>query len=140
MRNGSKIMTRTARKLRQAMRLPEVLLWRAFRQRPAGLKFRRQHPFGPYILDFYCAATSLVIEIDGEAHNRGDRPQRDTARTAWLVGQGLQVERIPAVEVLQALGTLVAHIVTLCRPLHQPSAGPPPRYAERKVFRPRGTR
>ena len=45
-----------ARKLRSEMSLPEVLLWRQLRLRPVGLKFRRQHPAGPYVLDFYCAA------------------------------------------------------------------------------------
>ncbi len=44
-----------ARKLRRGMTLPEGLLWRELRQRPAGLKFRRQHPSGAYILDFYCS-------------------------------------------------------------------------------------
>ncbi|MDZ4308027.1 endonuclease domain-containing protein, partial [Allopontixanthobacter sp.] len=57
-----------ARKLRSEMSLPEVLLWREMRKRPTGLKFRRQHPAGIYILDFFCAKAKLAIEIDGFAH------------------------------------------------------------------------
>src|SRR5205085_11001890 len=47
--------TRDARKLRRKMTLPEVILWHWLRQRPNGLKFRRQHPTGPYVLDFFCS-------------------------------------------------------------------------------------
>jgi len=63
-----------ARKLRRNMTLPEVLLWRWLRQRPEGLKFRRQYPTGPYVLDFFCSDARLAIEVDGEAHSCGDRP------------------------------------------------------------------
>src|SRR5260370_33825496 len=57
---------RRARQLRQQMSLPEVVLWQALRKaRFAGLRIRRQHPIGPYILDFYCPAARLAIEVDG---------------------------------------------------------------------------
>jgi hypothetical protein len=49
------------------MTLPEVVLWQCLRQRPEGLKFRRQHPTGPYVLDFFCSDARLAIEVDGEA-------------------------------------------------------------------------
>jgi very-short-patch-repair endonuclease len=62
------------------MTVPEVRLWQWLRTRPRGFKFRHQHPAGPYVLDFYCAAVKLVVEVDGEAHSRGDRPERDFAR------------------------------------------------------------
>ena len=67
---------RNARKLRRKMTLPEVILWHWLRQRPEGLKFRRQHPTGPYVLDFFCSDARLAIEVDGEAHSRGNRPDR----------------------------------------------------------------
>jgi very-short-patch-repair endonuclease len=60
-----------ARKLRREMSLPEVLLWRVLRARPQGIKFRRQHASGPYILDFYCSDARLAVEIDGHAHEHG---------------------------------------------------------------------
>ena len=92
-----------ARGLRRSMSLPEVLLWRELRSKPDGVQFRRQHPAGPYVLDFFCATANLAIEVDGEAHNYGDRPQRDLARDAWLLKQGVEVLRIPAAEVLKNL-------------------------------------
>jgi very-short-patch-repair endonuclease len=121
-----------ARKLRRTMSLPEVLLWQALRERPAGLKFRKQHPSGAYILDFYCADARLAIEIDGEAHSRGDRPGRDGARDVWLDGHGIATLRIPAVELLRDLDAAMRWILHIARsrlPLHHPAApgGPPPR-------------
>ena len=63
-----------ARKLRTKMSLPEVLLWQALRsQHMAGLRFRRQHPVGPYILDFYRASARLAVEIDGTAHDSAEQ-------------------------------------------------------------------
>jgi very-short-patch-repair endonuclease len=53
--------------LRRALTLPEVLLWQVLRSRPGGYRFRRQHPAGPYVLDFFCAAAGLCIEVDGKA-------------------------------------------------------------------------
>jgi very-short-patch-repair endonuclease len=61
--------------------------------------FRRQHPIGPYVLDFFCARARLAIEIDGISHDMGDRPQRDIRRDAWLEAQGLTVLRIAASEL-----------------------------------------
>jgi very-short-patch-repair endonuclease len=90
-----------ARSLRRSMSLPEVLLWRELRKKPGGVQFRRQHPAGPYVLDFFCATSNLAVEVDGEAHSRGDRPERDIARDDWLSAQGIQVMRIPALDVLK---------------------------------------
>ena len=66
-----------ARSLRRSMTLPEVVLWKVLRARPAGIKFRRQHPVGPYVLDFYCEAALTGIEVDGMAHDMGENPLRD---------------------------------------------------------------
>jgi very-short-patch-repair endonuclease len=121
-----------SRHLRRKMSLPEVLLWRELRAGPGGLKFRRQHPTGPYSLDFYCGDARLAIEVDGEAHGRGDRPARDDARDAWLARAGVGTMRIPAQEVLHDLEAVLRGIVaqaTARLPLHHPAApgGPPPR-------------
>ncbi|WP_204270871.1 DUF559 domain-containing protein, partial [Escherichia coli] len=64
-------------------------------QEPAWPRFRKQHAAGPYVLDFYCAPAMLAIEVDGEAHARGDRPARDATRDAWLAEQGVKVLRYP---------------------------------------------
>ena len=97
---GRATAMRNARRLRRKMTLPEVILWQSLRQRPDGLKFRRQHPTGPYVLDFYCGDARLAVEVDGEAHSLGDRPQRDVARDEWLREAGIETLRIPAVDVL----------------------------------------
>ena len=66
-------------------------MWRALRAgRFAGFKFRRQHPAGKYFLDFYCPAARLSVELDGFAHGRPDRLQKDEERTACLASQGIE--------------------------------------------------
>ena len=124
-----------ARKLRKEMSLPEVLLWRALRQRPGEFKFRKQCPQHPFVIDFACLETRLAIEVDGEAHNLGDRPERDERRDAYLQKIGFTTLRIPARDVLGNLDGVIAGIVEQCRtlgPLHpRPAAGgPPPRSGE----------
>ena len=122
--------TRNARKLRRKMTLPEVILWHWLRQRPEGLKFRRQHPTGPYVLDFFCNDARLAIEVDGEAHSRGDRPQRDADRDTWLRSAGIETLRIPAAELLKDADAVLQWVLasaTARLPLHHPAGGPPPR-------------
>ena len=126
MRLSSTKGTETARTLRRVMTLPEVLLWQQLRKRPGGFKFRRQHPAGPYILDFYCEAARLAIEVDGEAHNRGDRPARDLARDEWLRTKGVETLRLAAGDVLQNMEGVLQSILDRADPLHPPAAGPPP--------------
>ncbi len=72
-----------ARSLRREMTDAEQLLWRYLRMRQMhGLKFRRQHPCGHFILDFACVEIKLAIELDGGQH--GERINQDTKRTMWL--------------------------------------------------------
>ena len=122
-----------ARRLRKEMTLPEVILWMELRKRPAGLKFRSQHPAGRYVLDFFCASAKLAIEIDGETHSRGDQPEKDRVRDAWLSREGVRVVRLPARTVLDDVATVIDHIVACAapdQPLPHPSDGPPPRSGE----------
>lgn len=80
---------------------PEVILWTRLRPRqPDGPRFRRQHPIGPFIADFYCAQARLVVEVDGWGHNMGEAPARDARRDAFMTGLGLVVMRYPASEIL----------------------------------------
>jgi very-short-patch-repair endonuclease len=103
------------------MSLPEVLLWQRFKGAPQGVSFRKQHPIGAYRADFYCAAAKLVIEVDGIAHDMGDRPERDAARAQTLSKKGYRVLRIPAVDVLRDPDGIAASVVAAaCRPLHRP--------------------
>ena len=122
-----------ARALRRSLSLPEGLLWQQLRQRPAGFKFRRQHPAGDYILDFYCVAIQLAVEVDGATHEDPRAMSHDIARTHWLASQGVIVLRVPASAVLKDVAGVVDHIIHSARsllPLHQPTAGPPPRSGE----------
>jgi very-short-patch-repair endonuclease len=104
-----------ARALRRNLTLPEGMLWQVLRQRPDGLKFRCQHPIGRCIVDFYCAATRLVIEVDGESHSMGDRPERDIRRDQWLREQDLRVIRFNAADVIHDLQSVVTAILSACR-------------------------
>jgi hypothetical protein len=70
-----------ARSLRRNMSLPEVVLWQTLRRgQVSGLRFRRQHPVGPYILDFYCPSARLAIEVDGSAHDAAAQVRHDERR------------------------------------------------------------
>lgn len=100
-----------ARQLRRRMTPPEARLWICLRgKRLAGLKFRRQHPIGPYILDFYCDAAKLTVEVDGQSHEHPERIAHDARRTAWLREQGLRVIRIAAEDVRVNLDGVVDFI------------------------------
>jgi very-short-patch-repair endonuclease len=91
------------------MSFPERLLWRALRNQQCALRFRRQHPAGPYVLDFYCHEAKLCVEVDGEQHRF--TAHRDEARDRWLAGQGVRTLRIAAHEILDNLEGAVQHII-----------------------------
>jgi very-short-patch-repair endonuclease len=124
-----------ARQLRKEMSLPEVLMWRLLRGQPQGVKFRRQHPSGRIGMDFYCSDARLVIEIDGIAHDTGDKPVRDERRDAWLRSKGIDTVRILATDVLADATANAEGVIAMARsrlPLHhRAGAGrsPSPRQA-----------
>jgi len=122
MRDHSVQALTSARKLRKAMSLPEVLLWQRVRNRAGGIKLRRQHPVGGFVADFYCAACRTVFEIDGISHAMGSRPDTDASRTAWMERHGLRVIRIPAADVLRDPDATAQAIVTACQAAPPPSA------------------
>ncbi|WP_309603802.1 DUF559 domain-containing protein [Phenylobacterium sp.] len=112
--DGSRVTKDRAKTLRRAMSLPEVLLWKAIKGRQVdGLHFRKQHPVGPYVLDFYCDAAKLAIEVDGSSHSFGDRPERDEWRDAWLAAQGIETLRLSAALILRDLDDAVRTILGL---------------------------
>ncbi len=120
--------TAAARRLRRSLSLPEVILWEHVRaNRLAGLRFRRQHPIGPFVLDFYCPSARLCVEIDGAAHDDPDRAARDARRTAWLAARGIRVLRLLAADVLrddQLEGCLQAITLAACAAPSTGFAGP----------------
>ena len=109
LRQAASPETCRARRLRQAMSLPEILLRQRLRGHATGAKFRRQHPCGPYVIDFFAGACGLAIEIDGAAHDQ--RQAADRARDAYLASHGVAVLRIAAADVLRD-PTAVAAAIT----------------------------
>jgi very-short-patch-repair endonuclease len=107
----------SARRLRRAMTDAETVLWRRLRDGQLdGIKFRRQVPLGGYVLDFYCEAEKLVVEVDGGQH--ADNPGPDAVRTAWLESCDCRVIRFWNHDVLQNVdGVLETILMTLGRKL-----------------------
>ncbi len=98
-----------ARDLRAKLTLAEQVLWGALQRRQLhGLKFRCQHPVGPFVLDFYCPTCKLVIEVDGPIHEL--QTEQDEARTQHLAAYGYRVLRFRNGEVLNDLGSVLARI------------------------------
>jgi very-short-patch-repair endonuclease len=106
---GPKETIERARWLRANMSLPERILWEELRSKKTGLRFRNQHPAGPYVLDFYCFEAGLCVEIDGQQHDW--TVDADANRDRWLKKQGVRTVRIQAKEVFENLEGVVEHIV-----------------------------
>ena len=110
----SKHMIGRSRQLRQEMTIPERLLWGKLRShRLFGLQFRRQHPIGPYVVDFYCSKAELVVEIDGRSH-RGQEIL-DRQRQEFLEQYGLRVIRFSNDRVINRLTDVVRAIAEVCQ-------------------------
>jgi very-short-patch-repair endonuclease len=102
-----------AKELRKVQTLAEQALWCKLRNRGLnGLKFRRQHPIGPFVADFYCAQHRIVIELDGGVH-RGQIEQ-DAERTAQLAIYGYQVLRLQNEELERDLEGVLNKIAEAC--------------------------
>lgn len=101
----TRTMTTRARALRKVPTDAELRLWKALRRNQLnGLPFRRQHPIGPYVLDFYCPPAQVAIEIDGGQHTSERSRQHDQERSRWLHDHGIEVIRFWNNEVLSNLG------------------------------------
>ena len=98
---GLDVTLKRAKALRREMSPPEVRLWLRIRRRIEGHPNWRQHPMGHYILDFYCSAGKLCVEVDGSSHSLDERANRDERRDHWLEAQGVEVMRIPARSVYE---------------------------------------
>ena len=100
-----------ARYMRQNPTPAENILWRRLRcKRVRGFHFRRQHPIGRFIVDFYCSAARLVIEIDGSSHDTTEQKEFDAARQAHLEEIGLRVLRFSNTQVVNETDAVVAVI------------------------------
>ena len=102
-----------ARENRHHQSPAEAKIWKALRNHNLdGHKFRRQHPLGPYIVDFYCHEANLVVELDGRSHDA--QLEYDAARTAWLESQGCRVLRFSNVQVMKDIVSVVEGIRLAC--------------------------
>ncbi|HHQ4702974.1 TPA: endonuclease domain-containing protein [Aeromonas hydrophila] len=100
-----------AKRMRREATLAEQKLWQQLRDRRlAGVKFRRQMPIGPYIVDFISLERRLIIEVDGSQHNEPAGRHHDETRTAYLNQQGFQVIRVWNNDVLSRMEAVLAHI------------------------------
>jgi very-short-patch-repair endonuclease len=109
-----------AKELRQRMTPSEKVLWMRLRSRHLGsLKFRRQHPIGPYIADFYCAARRLVVEVDGPVHL--GQEEGDEQRSQRMADDGYRVLRVSNQEIETDLERVMCRILEAC----QDGAGSP---------------
>ncbi len=109
-RGVSPELRQAANSLRERMTPAERTLWEALRERKlGGLKFRAQHPVGQFVLDFYCPARKLAVELDGSSHD--NRAEGDAARTAQLSAYGYRVLRFQNEEVLTDLASVTARIL-----------------------------
>jgi very-short-patch-repair endonuclease len=90
---------------------PETRLWSRLRARQhQGLKFRRQHGIGPYIVDFYCPEQSLVIEVDGDSHADADQIVKDQLRDRYFQSLGLHVIRYINDDILMNLDGVLENL------------------------------
>jgi very-short-patch-repair endonuclease len=81
-----------AREMRKQPTASEAMLWERLRRGQLGVRFRRQHPVPPYIIDFYAPSVKLAVEVDGASHDAA----RDAQRDAWLARSGIRVLRVKA--------------------------------------------
>jgi len=110
-----------SRELRKNMTPPERKLWRVLRGDGTGFTFRRQHPIGRYIADFYCREAALVVEVDGAmAHSHHPAIEHDRIRDEFLRSLNLRTLRFPAVEVERNLEGVYTAIQEACREQFSP--------------------
>ena len=103
--------------MRAAPTRSEALLWQAVRGRRLGVKFRRQHPIGSFIVDLYAPEVGLVVEIDGGVHRTEDGAARDRLRDESLDRVGLRVLHVEAERVERELARVVAELRWVVRRL-----------------------
>ena len=107
---ASPLIFQRAKELRNRLTDAENILWNYLRSRPLGYKFRRQHPWGNYILDFYCHQLKLVIEIDGSIHYKTDIVKLDAERQGIIESEGISVMRFTNYEIMRERENVIEKI------------------------------
>jgi very-short-patch-repair endonuclease len=112
-----------SRELRHPQTPAEATLWHVLRNRNFGYKFRRQHPIGPFIIDFYCAEVRLCIEVDGPSHFEDNQQEYDATRTSYLESLGYHVIRCTNDAIRYNINGVIAEIENIIHDLrNQPEA------------------
>ena len=102
----------------------ERMLWKRLRGKQLdGYRFRQQHGFGPYVLDFYCPSIRLCIELDGGVHNDEKVKQKDEERTVFLKQNRIQVLRFRNEEVEQNIEYVLERIKDFILSINQGQEG-----------------
>ncbi len=126
MRETERRSQKRARVLRRDMTDAERILWSRIRPSVAqGLRFRRQHPVGPFIVDFACPLSRLAIEVDGETHGTDEEIAYDKRREAYLRSRGWHVLRFTNQEIYKSLNAVLDGIWRWS-PSVSPLRGEPP--------------
>ena len=99
-----------ARELRNRSTHAEDILWGYLKNKPHGIKFRRQHPYANYILDFYCHSLKLIIEVDGSIHDSDRAKANDKQRQNLLEREGLAFLRFRNEELTSKLEIVIQSI------------------------------
>jgi len=108
---STSIRRAAAKKLRANTTPDERILWRGLKELPVeGTHFRRQAPIGPYIVDFFCPAAHLIIELDGGHYNDDETAKRDRVRQLWLEREGYRVVRFWNSEITGNLTAVLERI------------------------------
>jgi very-short-patch-repair endonuclease len=123
---------KTARHLRKNATRGETALWHMLRRRQiAGHRFRRQHPIGPFVVDFVCLERRVIIEADGYVHDTVSRQLRDIERDRWLETQRFRILRLTNEQIQTDPEATLARIqsflgVSPANTVHHPLPSPPP--------------
>ena len=107
---ADKLLFEKAATLRRQQTFAEEILWDYLRTKPLGFKFRRQHPFASYILDFYCHRLKLAIEVDGSIHQKEDVKENDEIRQRQLEEEGLSFIRFTNDQIILRLEGVIQQI------------------------------
>jgi very-short-patch-repair endonuclease len=117
-------LPQAARQFRQSPTASEQLLWQELRNCKLGVKFRREHPIGPLVVNFCCPSLRIIVEVDGAVHEL--QRERDAIRQRLLEDRGYRMLRLQATEVEEHLATAVQRITDMVAGIAPPRSSPSP--------------
>jgi very-short-patch-repair endonuclease len=134
---STSIRRAAAKRLRANTTPHERILWRALKELPVeGSHFRRQAPIGPYVVDFFCPAAHLIIELDGGHHNDDETAARDRKRQLWLEQEGYRIIRFWNSEITSDLKAVLERIYFELHGSREAKVGPLKHHRRRETVTP----